>query len=490
MPFSPLDQILSLPTPDSRASTESSAPSSLADGKSFNEHLRPAGRSAEDRDRVDRTPPDAEDGSSGIPPEESHGDDGSRPSPATDSAPEATTEDDHESPHEEHVSEGTDTALALTELAPMPESGPTVADDRPEEPTSQSTDVELVAEPTEKEGSPSDQGPEEDDRPIVSLDAAPDSDATDRSQDPPGDLPDEPESASTPKQQTLSDELPTSHTATLGEGKAGEKMKSSAHPHAADDPSGVGGHPEAPTRTRQIDSPADGPREPGAAPGAAQPIGRVPPIQGRSRPSSATTKLGNQAGEPPPTEAADARPPTLETPRDSHSNPMSTRPLLDMVGKSSEPTVDRLALSGPDQARFVQRVARAAEVAHNRGGPIRLRLSPPELGSLRLEVRVEAGALTVRFEAEAEVARTVLLENVTALRERLAEQGVRVEQFDVDLMDRQTGSAPDDPSQRQRPTSPATDQPNRDAGEEETEPETGSATTHVPAGTEQLDVTI
>src|SRR5204862_830526 len=41
-----------------------------------------------------------------------------------------------------------------------------------------------------------------------------------------------------------------------------------------------------------------------------------------------------------------------------------------------------------DPARFVGRVAKAFQTAHDRGGTLQLRLSPPELGSLRLELTV------------------------------------------------------------------------------------------------------
>ena len=96
-----------------------------------------------------------------------------------------------------------------------------------------------------------------------------------------------------------------------------------------------------------------------------------------------------------------------------------------------------------DQVRFVQRVARAFESAEQRGGPIRLRLSPPELGSLRLEVKVEGHVMLARVEAETPAARTLLLDNLGVLRERLAQQDIRIEQFDIDLLDRQSQSSTD-----------------------------------------------
>lgn len=86
-----------------------------------------------------------------------------------------------------------------------------------------------------------------------------------------------------------------------------------------------------------------------------------------------------------------------------------------------------------DPARFVSRVARAVQTAHERGGPLHLRLSPPELGALRLELTVDRGTLTAKIETENSSARQVLLDNLPALRDRLADQNIKVERFDVDV---------------------------------------------------------
>ncbi len=86
-----------------------------------------------------------------------------------------------------------------------------------------------------------------------------------------------------------------------------------------------------------------------------------------------------------------------------------------------------------DPARFVSRVARAIQTAEERGGPLQLRLSPPELGAMRLEISVNQGALTATIETENSTARQLLLDNLPALRDRLAEQNVKIERFDVDV---------------------------------------------------------
>ena len=102
-----------------------------------------------------------------------------------------------------------------------------------------------------------------------------------------------------------------------------------------------------------------------------------------------------------------------------------------------------------DSARFLTRVARAFTAAQQRGGEVQLRLSPPELGSLRVEIKVLDGVMTARVETENASAQTAVLEHLPQLRERLAEQGVRIERFDVDLMKNGSSGTPDQPADRQ-----------------------------------------
>jgi flagellar hook-length control protein FliK len=53
------------------------------------------------------------------------------------------------------------------------------------------------------------------------------------------------------------------------------------------------------------------------------------------------------------------------------------------------------------------------------------------------------------MQTETDAARTAIIDNLPALRDRLAEQGVRIERFDVDLMQRQPGGMPDQQNGRQ-----------------------------------------
>jgi flagellar hook-length control protein FliK len=137
-----------------------------------------------------------------------------------------------------------------------------------------------------------------------------------------------------------------------------------------------------------------------------------------------------------------------------------------------------------DAARFLQRVAKAFESAQERGGEVRLRLSPPELGALRVEVSMQDQGLVARVEAETAEARAVLMEHLPVLRERLAEQGLKLERFDVDLSQRQpegqtSGDMSDRSSQRQPGHAqqvPRSLQPQREVASER--PGTAAAAAH------------
>jgi flagellar hook-length control protein FliK len=119
-----------------------------------------------------------------------------------------------------------------------------------------------------------------------------------------------------------------------------------------------------------------------------------------------------------------------------------------------------------DPARFIGRVAKAFQTANDRGGTLQIRLSPPELGSLRLEMTVKDGVLSANLQTENANARRLLLDHLPALRDRLAEQNIRVDRFDVDVRRDGTGGQadargsqqqafqhqPDEPAPRRQPT--------------------------------------
>ena len=143
----------------------------------------------------------------------------------------------------------------------------------------------------------------------------------------------------------------------------------------------------------------------------------------------------------PPTGSAGTNQPSTPPTLASGTETASGSQLVDQVNNSSppseQPSLATEADSQPsvDRTRFIQRVSGAFRAAQERDGQIHLRLSPPELGSLRIEIAIKQGVLTAQLETETATARNLILDNLPALRQRLAEQDISIEKFDVDVRD-------------------------------------------------------
>ncbi len=127
-------------------------------------------------------------------------------------------------------------------------------------------------------------------------------------------------------------------------------------------------------------------------------------------------------------------------------------PLQTAAGRAGPPgsqLQDAGGLSQADRVRFVQRVAEAFRGVGDEGGTVRLRLSPPELGSLRIDITVRKGEMTARVETDTPAARNLLLDNLPALRDRLAQHDIKVQRFDVDFGGRSAGQSGDPAAQYQ-----------------------------------------
>lgn len=92
-------------------------------------------------------------------------------------------------------------------------------------------------------------------------------------------------------------------------------------------------------------------------------------------------------------------------------------------------------LTQQERVRLVQRIARSFGRLGPTGGQINLRLHPPQLGALNVQVRLEGRDMAARLTTETAAARDVILESLPVLRGRLAEQGFEVSQFQVDVAD-------------------------------------------------------
>ncbi len=192
--------------------------------------------------------------------------------------------------------------------------------------------------------------------------------------------------------------------------------------------------------------------------------------QATTDPSTASTASDTETGDsvPKPIQGGAGQTETGQPARSPTGQGTQAAPATESPAAPESGQVDRV--------QFVQRVARAFEAAASRNGSVRMRLHPPELGSLRLEIVVRNGTMTARLETETQVARNLLLDNLPALRDRLAQQDIKVQRFDVDLMDNSTGGSPRGPEDQ----SFSQDRPEHQASQAATERQSAPEDTRQP----------
>ncbi len=103
----------------------------------------------------------------------------------------------------------------------------------------------------------------------------------------------------------------------------------------------------------------------------------------------------------------------------------------------------RTSLTQFQENRLVQRVLRGIEQISEGGGQVRIRLHPPELGSLQLTLKVEGAQVSAKLEVENAIARDALVNNSMSLRERLNKLGFEVDQFEVEIRSDLSGGSSD-----------------------------------------------
>lgn len=128
---------------------------------------------------------------------------------------------------------------------------------------------------------------------------------------------------------------------------------------------------------------------------------------------------------------------------------------------SSEPTLApgtaRLSSQGTSELQ-----AQIETLSNSGGGTARLRLNPPHLGEVQIQVRMRGERVDVQIQTEEIAARSALLDAGSSLVDALASKSLRVEQFDVILRDsahpqggdREAGTDPRQGSERRDQAEP------------------------------------
>lgn len=116
------------------------------------------------------------------------------------------------------------------------------------------------------------------------------------------------------------------------------------------------------------------------------------------------------------------------------ANPMPVQGQNAKVMPSQTPTVQ--LPSGQQVAEsqiFDQVVTRFVGSSNGDAGRMVLRLQPAELGSLKIELQVEGDRIRANLHAQSIHVQQVLERNLPHLRNALAEQGLKIDQFQVDV---------------------------------------------------------
>ncbi|HCS52896.1 flagellar hook-length control protein FliK [Rubinisphaera sp.] len=88
-----------------------------------------------------------------------------------------------------------------------------------------------------------------------------------------------------------------------------------------------------------------------------------------------------------------------------------------------------------------QKLASFIQQAAEQGKALKIRLHPPELGTLQIEVNRLNGQVTAKIEVESAAARSVIFEQLGLLKESLTQQGIKVDQLQVEINEQLTNEA-------------------------------------------------
>lgn len=83
--------------------------------------------------------------------------------------------------------------------------------------------------------------------------------------------------------------------------------------------------------------------------------------------------------------------------------------------------------------QLVERVASAVRQSHSTGQQLKIRLSPPELGTLQIEVSLKNGEYSAKLEVQNRHAQKVINDNIAQLKDAISKTGVALDRIDVHI---------------------------------------------------------
>ena len=155
---------------------------------------------------------------------------------------------------------------------------------------------------------------------------------------------------------------------------------------------------------------------------------KMNPAQSRALQVDAAVRLENATGQ-----SANPAASTLTNMNKTSTSTIDTGGLQVNQGADGSTSLTNRT-GGAEDSRMMSRVMRSLTTMMNqRGGVMNLRLDPPELGELRIQMALGRGSVSATFEATNEQTQAMLNKNLSALRTALESQGLTVERLHVQI---------------------------------------------------------
>lgn len=111
------------------------------------------------------------------------------------------------------------------------------------------------------------------------------------------------------------------------------------------------------------------------------------------------------------------------------SAPSSLQLLAPQYSATPQPS----ASSEVNPAQVVAQISHAVQTTYRGGQEMQFQLNPPDLGAVRVDVAVHNGVLSARLEVQSPTTQQMLTDNLSQLKDSLAQQGVSFDRIDVHL---------------------------------------------------------
>ncbi|QDU09519.1 flagellar hook-length control protein FliK [Gimesia aquarii] len=147
-----------------------------------------------------------------------------------------------------------------------------------------------------------------------------------------------------------------------------------------------------------------------------------PGLEIQSRAQTDATKVGSISQEPATTNENNQ-----PVPQQIGLNQTATV-TGNQAAASVGPTVDANQVE-----QLVERISSSIRQSQSTGQQLKIRLSPPELGTLQIEVSLKNGEYLAKLEVQNNHAQKVINDNIAQLKEALAKTGVSIDRIDVHI---------------------------------------------------------